>query len=53
MNDDLLITEYSFAEGEYISKLDVYHGVGFDGFTMTTNFHSYPHILGTGGWAQT
>ena len=53
MDDDHLVANYTFAEGEYISEMDLYYGVGIDGFTMTTNVQTYPHIRGTGGWAHT
>ena len=53
MNDDHLVANYSFAEGEYISELDLYYGIVIDGFTVTTNVQTFPHIRGTGGWAHT
>ena len=53
MNDERLVANYSFAEGEHISEMDLYYGVGIDGFTMTTNVQTYPHIRGTGGFQHT
>ena len=52
MNDDRLFANYSFAEGEYISQLYLYYGIGIDGFTLTTNVQTYPHIRSTGGWTH-
>ena len=42
-------TNYFFAEGEYITSMSMFAGVGLDGFTMETNVREYDHILGNGG----
>ena len=49
MSDDRLMANYSFAEDEYITRMTIYAGGGFDGFTIETNVQTYPHILGTKG----
>ena len=49
MSDDRLMVNYSFAEGEYITSMSMFAGVGLDGFTMETNVREYDHILGNGG----
>ena len=47
MNEDQLVANYTFDEGEYITSMMMYVGGAIDGFTMKTNVQTYPHILGT------
>ena len=49
MDNDRLVANYSFTEGEYITSMTLYSGMGVDGFSFITNVQAYPHIRGTGG----
>ena len=49
MNNNQLVANYSFAEGEYITSMTIQAGGRLGGFTMETNIQTSPHTLGTGG----
>ena len=48
-DNNQLVANYSFVEGDYITSMTIQSGGRLDGFTMETNIRTYPYIVGTGG----
>ena len=45
MNNNQLVANYSFVEGEYITSMTMQSGGRLDGFTMKTNIRTYLTLL--------